>query len=692
MWSSHLAVASSAMLVFLVQPIIAKLMLPHFGGTSSVWATTSVVFQLLLLLGYGYAYGLIAFVSSRVRHILHTALLILSIPSLIFFFRAGEIAERHGVDGGGISLTVLTVVAATCAMPFILLSATTPLLAASMASSDGQRLFSFSNAGSFAALLVMPIVLEPWVGLSIQSHAWAVAYVVVVIAVAKVLLDSARSRSHVASIVSRAAYSAVPALPRSIGWVGWPMLGAAFLAATNLAMGSLTPGATLVWMLPLGAYLLSFVMVFRPGGYSRQRAFPWVLVAAGLLTVPFVDPTSASSSLSVALLLFPAGLFGVCYFCHGELAALQPQSEREVGLYYVCIAFGGVLGGSIVALLLPLVLPYPTELAMLLLVLALLLVSSGWTHLPRAAVALPIILVIGVVVAHRMAIDRFKDAVVVSERNLYGLLRVKDIGNSAEDTKRLMILGGTVHGVQFLGDSKRKNATSYFGASSGAALALQRLRAARASDKPIRVAVIGLGAGVVASYCNRGDICDFFEINQAVVDAAVGQFKFLEDAFARGASINLFVGDGRRLFANLPANAQYDVVIVDVFSDGLIPTHMITREALETFSKPLGQLGILAVNVSSSTFQIAPNVARGGQSVGLSAKFVDDVSGRPIKVELSDDTYPSAWVLLSRNEKTLIDIGKDFSKEDMRLVPVWTDDFVHVFGALPMIRYLRSYF
>jgi hypothetical protein len=685
-----LAVASSALLVFLVQPIIAKLMLPHFGGTSSVWATTSVVFQFLLLLGYVYAYGLIAFVSVRTRHLLHTAFLALSVPALIFFFRAGEIAERYGVDGG-MSLTVFTVVTLTCALPFVLLSATTPLLAASVADSDRHRLFSFSNLGSFAALLVMPIALEPWVGLSVQSNAWAAAYVAVVIGVAKVLLDTAKRRVNVASAGPPVSAVAV-SVKRSLGWIAWPMLGAAFLAATNLAMGSLTPGATLVWMLPLGAYLLSFVLAFRPGGYQRQRAYPWVLVSAGLLAVPFVDPTSASSSLSVALLLFPAGLFGVCYFCHGELAALQPQAEREVGLYYVGIAFGGVIGGSIVALLLPLVLPYPTELAMLLLVLSLLLVSSAWTHLPRAAVVLPLVLVVGVVVAHRMAVDRFKDAVIVSERNLYGLLRVKDIANSAGDIRRLMILGGTVHGVQFLGDSTRKNATSYFGPSSGAALALKRVRAGRADGKPIRVAVIGLGAGVVASYCNRGDTCDFFEINQAVVDAAVGQFKFLEDAFARGASINLFVGDGRRLFANLPSNTRYDVVIVDVFSDGLIPTHMITREALETFSKPLGELGVLAVNVSSSTFRIAPNVARVGQSVDLSAKFVDDVTGRSTKLELSDDTYPSAWVLLSRDQKTLSGIGKDFSNEDMRLVPVWTDDFVHVFGALPMVRYFRSYF
>lgn len=685
---SCIAVAISASLIFLLQPIVTKIMLPHFGGSTTIWVTASIVFQALLLLGYLYAFLLIVLLPRRARGLLHSALLVCSIPALNLLLLTRDMASSQSSVTGFVS-GVSYVVVICCAVPFILLAATTPLMVAAYANSVRHKLFVYSNFGSFLALFAMPLLLEPWTGLIVQTRVWITMYLLTMtLVIASLLVRQGKiievncGNQHADAPSTRISFQ--------FGWFGWSALGAAFLAATNLAMSSLTPGATLVWMLPLAAYLLSFVMAFQPGRYRRLQSFPWVVVSASVLALALISKSGVGQSFYVAVVLFPTCLFGVSYFCHGELAQLQPSDQNGIGLFYVLIAAAGVIGGSMVAFGAPAFLPFPTELPLLLLLFGVFLIPFSLKHLPRGAVVIPAFFLAVVVWVYRTSLENFQLGLVSTDRNNYGLLRVVDQPTPL-GTQRLLILGSTIHGFQFVGSGRENQPTSYFGETSGAARAIKQLRQNDAG-KPLKIAVIGLGAGVMAAHCNRGDACDFFELNQSVQNAALADFSFLENAHDRGVDVNLRVGDGRKLFEGLQTANGYDLIVLDVYSDGMIPVHMITREAILVFVRNLTERGILAINISSSTFALEAAIANIGNGVGMSVVNANDIENRRGKANLtSDETYASNWMLLSRHSETLEKLGVPLPA----LTPVdrssmWSDDYVHVLGALTFLQKVRN--
>jgi hypothetical protein len=691
-----LATFLSASLLFALQPMVGKLMLPQFGGAAAVWVTTTGFFQGVLLLGYVYGYVVIEHLSRRAAIVTHFGVLAASVPFLAWLLTRGPQFAPQLQEA--LPWGLLLALATMCLIPVFCLCATTPIVVATARGDNKHALFAASNAGSLFALLSMPLVLEPFAGVSHQLIGWSIAYVVFCVLMAAALLpglgpstgpasDLANTHQPVASAKSHQA--------SALAIVGWAALGSAALAAVNGALTAIVPGATLLWVIPLGVYLLTFIVVFRrAGAYSLARAYPWVVVAIGLLIVPYLDTTGATRSIYLALVIFPAALYGVCFYCHGELATLQPRTAVGVGRYYVLLAFGGVLGTSVVALALPLVTNRNMDLLLLATVMAGTLIAVRPPALSKRVGVLPAALLLLTAVAFFNTDRMHKAGLIAASRNYYGVLRVADTQTQDGTTQRMMVLGSTIHGTQRLNGGHDDRPTSYFTATSGLGQAMQLMRAER-PDTAAAIAVLGLGVGVVGSYCGPKDRCDFYEINPRVIDAAIRHFSFLEQADARGAKIHLFPGDARKQLAQLAPDTGYDIIVVDVYSDGMIPMHMITREAVALFKSNLRANGIIAVNVSSATLDLAPFLAKNAGSLGLRANVVVDRASadtasappnRGVDRTVEAPAYPSVWVLLYPEGHPAARLGVYLGEDHQAGIPVWTDDRHNVLSALPWLR------
>ena len=658
-----------AFLLFLVQPIIAKQILPWFGGSAAVWATCLVFFQMALLVGYGYADLTTRRLTPRRQAVVHLALLAVSLLALPIIPGAGW--KPQGAENP--TWRILGLLAVTIGLPYFLLSTTSPLLQAWYARryhhAMPYRLFALSNLASLLALLAYPVLLEPWVSTVTQSIGWSIFYALFVLLCAYAAIASARGAGAGEAMPAGAAAIAAQGLPSGIRRLTWLALAATasflLLAVTNHICQNVA-SLPFLWILPLALYLVSFIFCFDNPRWYRRPVF--LLLAAALL--PTMAWYADSLQLKLVIPMYLVGLFACCMFCHGELAQLKP-APRYLTTYYLMISLGGALGGLLVGLVAPYVLRGYFELAVGLVACALLLLYRAAPIAWWAAVASVAVVAATAWAAVQSVENQVADSRVML-RNFYSVVKTRESGG--EFPFRSMVHGGIMHGGQLRDPELRLKPSSYFCPTSGFGRLFASLPPA-----PRKVGVIGLGAGSIIAYARKGDTFRFYEINPQVVELAKREFTFLSDTPAK---VEIVLGDGRLSLEREPAQ-QFDVLAMDAFSGDSIPLHLLTREAMAIYLRHLKPGGVLAFQATNRFVNISPVVASLAAERGMTAVLISDW---PEHTDGADYWLSATDQILVTSNRAILEAEPIREAAETIEAPrgfrVWTDDFNNLLRVL----------
>lgn len=680
-----LAIFTGAFLLFQVQPIIAKMILPWFGGSAAVWTTCMLFFQLVLLAGYLYSHKLVGGLSPARQGTLH---LILLAVSLLWLPMSAAVSLKPAGGEEPISRILMTL-AASVGLPYFLLSTTGPLLQAWYArefqGAIPYRLFALSNLASLLALVAYPFAIEPLVSTAWQGRIWSIGYLVFV-GLTGWLAYQARQWKDVEQEAESAEPAEAPTLNEKLLWVALAAFPSVFLLAVSNHLTQNVASIPFLWIVPLVIYLLSFVLTFDSDRFYDSQVFLWVLFAAlaaaaftfypALLLGPLAKMGVAwaehfevnENNIKLVIGLYSLGLFIICMWCHGELARRKP-APRHLTSFYLMLSVGGALGGLLVSFVAPLTLPgyyeLPAAVAVLALFVVMMLVGGESFVTTTAWTALAVIVVWACVQNVRAELKEG----YLNRRNFYGSLKVRNSDEGGEQIRGL-IHGVINHGEQFMEGAKKTRPVTYYGPLSGVGLAMTHTRT---PDNPhLNVAVIGLGIGTMSSWTQAGDRLRFYEINPQVLEIARSEFTYLKDA---PGQIDIALGDAR-LTLEREAPRGYDVIAVDAFSSDSIPVHLLTREALQVYLKHLKPTGVAAIHVSNKHLELEPVVRRGAVDLGLKVIAVEN--------EPDDENYifESDWVLVTRNEGfanlPVIRNHERPKKLDTKL-RLWTDDYSNLF-------------
>ena len=666
------AIFWSSCLLFLVEPMAAKRLVPLLGGSAAVWTTCLVFFQTMLLLGYALAHWLASRFSTYRQTLVYLAILVTGFLFSLDVDRALYPDLLHPAT------SVFLLLARMIGIPFLALSASGPLLQAWYARSQARgavlhppyRLFVVSNFGSLVALASYPAVIEPRATLHAQGVAWCwglLVYIVVCGAIAwRVRSDGA------AALASASATDAEspPDTTRMVLWTALAACGSVLLCAVTGYLSQNIAAIPLLWIAPLTVYLLSFMLTFN-GGVRYPRTLVLLLLAVSLGALGYLLWSGESNlNLNVSIPLFCAALLVCCTFAHGEVYRLRPPAQHSTR-FYLCIAAGGAIGAFFVGIVAPRVFTGDYELSCALLVTVVLALITTW----RQAVywrALWLTATFALCATTVRYVHDYREHSIVRARNFYGALRVTEEAGSSGLVRHLY--NGTIeHGTQWLQGDMRRTPTTYYARDSGAGLAVALCcsRAAR------RIGVIGLGAGTLAAYGGAGDVFRFYEINPLVEQMAHRQFSYLGDSRAR---IEIVPGDARiSMAAEAPQN--YDVLLVDAFSGDAIPVHLLTAQAVNLYLRHLRPGGIIAFHVSNRYLALETVVQQEADHAGLHSALIesDDDNSR--------DEYSAAWVLVTRDQSFLAQpaVRMGTSQIDtIKGVRLWTDDYN---SLLPLLRW-----
>ena len=664
----------SAFLLFLVQPIIAKQILPWFGGSAAVWTTCLVFFQTALLVGYAYADWSVRKLRPRRQVQLHVVLLVASRVMLPIV--PGGLWKPSGSENP-IGL-ILGLLAATIGLPYFLLATTSPLVQAWFArrfqGRSPYRLFALSNLASMLALLGYPFLLEPWIATRMQAWGWSAGYVVFAALCAATALASLRAGKTptAAANLGEGAAQADPGAPtvlRQLLWCALAATGSLLLLSVSNHITQNVAAVPLLWIAPLSLYLLTFILCFdAPRWYRRELFLSMAAAALGVMAWTLADP-KLTHELAMQLGVFCAGLFIACMLCHGELARLKP-APRYLTRFYLMISLGGAIGAALVGIVAPLVLPAYFELAFGLALCALLLL---WQVRRDAMVlrALAVAAIFATVGCAVWGIGEFYDSTILTMRNFYGVLRVQESGAGESNARRQLIHGTIMHGNQYRSPVFRRQPSTYYTADSGVGRVLESLNP---SATPIKVGIIGLGAGTLAAYGSTGDTYRFYDINPAVVVIARNYFTYLGDS---EATIEIALGDAR-LSLEREDSQQFDLLAIDAFSSDAIPVHLITSEAVGIYLKHMKPGGVIAYHVTNRFLDLVPVVQALADAHGLRATWVRDEGEDPLASR-------SDWVLLAR-DGNILDRARiaEAATEIVRHPEwrLWTDDFNNLVQVL----------
>jgi hypothetical protein len=666
----------SAFLLFQVQPIIARMILPWFGGSSAVWSTCMMFFQLVLLLGYLYAHWLHSRFKPRTQVWVHLGLLVVG----AMFLPILPDPSWKPSPGDNPSLRILGLLGATIGLPYFLLSTTSPLIQAWFTRSNPgvtpYRLFALSNLASMLALLGYPPLIEPNLTVKLQGLTWSFGYGLFTLLCAWTAWSGGRIAPESAP-VQVAASGEKPPLRRWSIWLSLAACASTLLLTVTAYLTQDVAAIPFLWIAPLSVYLLSFILCFEaPRHYRRKVYLP--LGALSLFLMAFLQRPAINLKAGPTVAIFVAALYVCCMVCHGELAALKPD-PRYLTIFYVMVSVGGAVGGIFVALVAPNVFNFNYEFPIGLAVTAALLAAVVWRgqrqfFIDRRRTAA---LLAGVAAYWMLLGDVVRNEIAgysVLERNFYGSLRVQDVGAPGhEDSYRKLVHGQINHGEQMRNEQYRRSPVSYFCPDTGIGRAMRT----RAGERPRRLGVLGLGCGTLAAYGRAGDTLRIYEINPLVVAIAERDFTYLRDTAAK---VEVALGDGR-LVLEQEAPQQFDVLVMDAFSGDSVPVHLITREAFQTYFRHLKPGGILAVNISNKYLSLDPVIERAAKQFGrIPLVFHYDPP--------DEDSYlclANSWVLLVEPatleaQRPLLGSG-DVIRENPGF-RAWTDDFSNMYRIL----------
>jgi hypothetical protein len=653
-----------AFLLFMVQPLIGKFILPWFGGATSVWTTCLLFFQVVLLAGYAYAHALTRIQRPLAQGIVH---LVIVAAALAFLPLMPSEAWKPR-DASDPTWRILGLLAACLGVPYFVLSSTSPLLQAWFfrAKFEGSpfRLYALSNVGSLAALVTFPFLFEPLFSRKMLSTLWSIGFVAFAVLIG---ICALARRTEMASRDESAPTGPSP-------WPLWILLPAAastlLLATTNKICQDVAV-VPFLWVLPLALYLISFSIAFdSPRWYQRG---PYLIAlaffSAAVCGVLFKAP---EPPLLVQIAAYAGLLLVYCMVCHGEVYRLKPHA-RQLTAFYLCIAVGGALGGVFVGLLAPLLFNNHFELhiAMILApaLVTFLLLRDGDRIVWRIAGIATLLL--GLVLAEHAG--TLSQDVIARTRNFYGVLRVLEYySDKPEFHFKRMNSGDICHGEQFVRPDQTMLPTTYYLEASGVGRALRSIPPGNR-----RIGVIGLGVGTLATYAHAGDTFRFYEINPESKRLAETHFTYLIQATG---SVEVVLGDAR-LSMEREAPQHYDLLVLDAFSGDSIPVHLLTQEAFSLYLRHLKSSGALAVHVTNRHMDLVPVVQKLAAHHGLKHAYM-----AYLKPEVWWH-YESVWMALSRDASFL---NHELIREaatapkSTRHARLWTDDYA---SLLPLVKY-----
>lgn len=669
------AIFLASFLLFLVEPMAAKQLLPYLGGSAAVWITCLVFFQTALLAAYAYAHGL----TRRPRLALHLGVLIAALALAIYWAFGGmdlSNGSAHPVA------TIFVALSLWIGLPFLALGATSPLLQVWWSqvehSAIPYKLFALSNLASLLALAAYPTLIEPYFTLRTQRVGWLFGFALFAMLSTAIAM---RTRRTVTAQLAEANALTPPGPPTPLAsrllWLLLPMGASMQLSAvTSYITANIAP-IPLLWILPLGAYLITIILAFEfprllPRGVIVR--FLVVMLAGLAYMLAQVDVTVP---MRIGVGFFLAELLFACLFCHAEAYALRPESASESTVFYLLFAAGGALGSFIVGIAFPLLFRFNFDLAVTFFVTAALALAatwrSGWQQrlLWTAATIAMLTLTIWLSIAYQRG-------TTVAARNFYGALRVKQKLGLSGAVVRTLTNGAIQHGTQIFGtDAQRKTPTTYYALDSGVGIALRNCcQGANASTLPRNIGVIGLGAGTVAAYGLPGDHIRFYEINPAVEPIARNVFTYIRES---GAQVSIIEGDARTsLTRESPQN--FNVLVVDAFSGDAIPLHLLTAEALALYRRHLARGGVVAFHISNQHVDLEPAIALLAQNAGMNSVRVSS------KEDDSRGEFSAYWVLVSNNAGFFAEPEVKAAARAPILKPglrLWTDDYS---SLLPLLR------
>jgi hypothetical protein len=718
------AIFVSAALLFVVQPMFTKMVLPRLGGAPSVWSVAIVFFQGALLAGYAYAHLVTRYAPGRPSILIHLVVTIAAVFALPLSIAGGWARPPES----GETVWLMGLFAASIGLPFFALAANSPLLQAWFARTDHPAandpyfLYAASNIGSFLALLSYPSVIEPFVGLSNQARFWSLGFGLLIMLLAACGALLWRSPVQTAQVAAEGTADAPPTWRDAAFWVALATVPSGLLVAVTAHISTDVAAVPLLWVLPLALYLLTFVIVFacRPLIPHRLVVAVQPLLVIGLAAVLIFDPLKTIVGLVAAHLVV---FFVNALMCHGELARTRPASRYLTG-FYLWMATGGVVGGIGAGLIAPYVFDWVAEYPILL---ALAVLCRPGLVLPRerrwrvllygglAAAALVVIVssLIPVVLSETVFNRTFAALLIasvlfwrarlplaamvallllanhniieqagsMSVRSFFGVTKVTE---TPDGQFRLLQHGTTLHGGQRIreinGDipADPPELLMYYWDGSAISQAFDAVRAR--VNGPIRFAVIGLGAGSLACRAQPGDTVHFYEIDPAMIRIARDPYLFSFLWLCRPVP-TITLGDARLTLADAPDGA-YDLIVVDAFSSDAIPIHLLTREAMAMYKAKLSPHGILVMHISNRHLELASVVAGIAAANGM-ITYIDDSAD--IDEAANPYKYSGTVAAVARSQDDFGPLARSREWELKAPDPaqwVWTDDYSNIVGAV----------
>jgi hypothetical protein len=676
----------SAFLLFQIQPLISRAILPWFGGAPGVWTTCMLVFQLLLCGGYLYSHLLTQRFPAALQVTCHVLLLILT----AVFLQVLPSLEWKPTAASPPVLRITLLLLSTAGLPYFVLSTTGPLLIRwfSFIQPDirPDRLYAISNAGSLLALVSYPVLFEPFLRLTVQADCWSAAFRVfaalgigcaIVVWRFRQLSNSTGTRVQTTKALRPGPFS----ISQAMKWFVLAMMASTVLLAETNEVCQDVAVIPFLWVVPLSLYLLTFILCFESDRWYRRDVFA-LSTASLVLAVCWLQSFGSRTFLPIQLSLYFGAVFSICMLCHGELARLRPRPEQLTG-YFLAISAGGAGGGLFVGILSPAVFPGFWEHDLSLLAACLLAIGvysdeRGWTRddsRPSAIwLATAILLLVSVGTVSLARITGFRQAIAM-HRNFYGVLEVE---SDPQEDAFVLRHGRILHGLQLNGNPRLP--TMYYGYRTGVGRAIEVLR----EDRPsLRMGLVGLGVGTLAAYGKPEDAFRFYELNEDVTRLAKEYFSFLADC---PSEVDIVHGDARLVLEAEPPQ-KFDLLVLDAFSGDAIPTHLLTAEAFAGFRKHLVRDGIIAVHISNIHFDLERVTAALADHYSLASVTLEtDPVTDPVTGAASISEPGSRWVLMSESptilEHSKFDAIRTRNEVSANHRVLWTDDFSNLFQLL----------
>jgi hypothetical protein len=679
-------VLASAFLLFQVQPMLARYVLPWFGGTPAVWTVCMLFFQVFLFLGYAYAHFLQKFFKIHWQAAIHVGLLLFA--SIFLPIEPDPIWRDF--ESSTPVFALLMLLGATVGIPYFLLSSTGPLLQVWFSKAHKDRspypLYAVSNLGSFVALLSYPFVFEPLLPVSQQVNLWSLGFgfFAVLCTILAIYLVRQKAQNEAVETDEPQETSEVTALTRTL-WIGLPAVATLILLSVTNHITQDIAAIPLLWVIPLSLYLLTFILCFESDRWYRRKPFAFatlvVIVALALVDGVFQENWSLISVLGYNLLLFFAVMM-----CHGELAAMRPGTDKLTS-FYLSLAGGGALGGIFVGLIAPMIFTSYVELEIsFVVILALIFIANRQN--PRALLtrANGLKLAAGGVAGFALIVVVIPslagntESYVQTSRNFYGVLKQSDYIDEQGRNVRRLVHGRIVHGMQFLDKGLKRVPTSYYGSITGVGR-IMAITGKESADTgtPRKIGVVGLGAGTLSTYGKRGDTMQYYEINPAITQIARNSFDYISSS---PADVSIVHGDAL-ISMEKEALRKYDILVLDAFSGDAIPVHLLTVEAFRTYLSHVREGGAISVHISNNYFDLKSVVWALADQFDLQGAYINS------PVNLAEGTTAAQWVILSTDRALIKSLEDDpnFEARDLaRETNLWTNDFSNVLKVMKLFN------